>query len=308
MPLTECHPFADVAPGFPDDDASLALQHALVGTSGLERPVSIGFPRRRPLAGDVEEVDRVVDAFFSLRDLGFEDRASTLTVGVRASRFALIVFWEAFHLLRPGGLWIDVDETERMGKSLIGAPDVLERRYFAHALDKIAQERVGRVTATLYRKVRPSLVSSGLGDPGWTFGILTSGPSPHACRMVEEIRSLALPGYEILLCGPEPGPLPDDPRVRRIDLDRPEPRGWITRKKNLIAEQARHENLCLLHDRFRLPPNFVEAVTKLGPSRHHHISAALLPRAVSQHLLPERRLPGHEAIVFSAGRGTRNAW
>lgn len=267
MPLSEISPFADVRRDVFLDDARTAFERLQSSAEGFACPLYLGFAAPGTWAEPVEDVDRPVDAFFGLQaEFGFEDRPHVLTFGLRASRFALILFWEALHVLRAGGLWIDIDETERLSGSSIGALDVLRRPYFAHALEPVRELRVGNLTATIWRKARPTLVAERVRERGWTFGILTAGVSPEACRMVGEIQAWGLPEYEILLCGPSPGLLADEANVRRIDLERPEPRGWITRKKNLIASEARHENLCLLHDRFRLPSNFAEAAARFGPA------------------------------------------
>lgn len=267
MPLRECPPFAD-APVEPlPAEAKAALERLTAAAPDFVDPLYLGFSPATDWSLPVHDLDRAVDAFFSLQnEAGFESRPNLLTFRLRASRFSLILFWEALHRLRTGGAWIDIDDSESYGRSPIGARDVLDRPYFAHSLERIQEIRIGRFTAGLWRKRHATLVSPRIGETGWTFGILTSGRSPQACRMVREIQALRLPEYEIVLCGPEPGPCLDEPRVRRIDLDRPEPRGWITRKKNLIAEEARFENLFLLHDRFRLPGNFSAAVGLLGPA------------------------------------------
>src|SRR5207249_9356231 len=73
-----------------------------------------------------------------------------------------------------------------------------------------------------------------------------------------------LPQVEVIFCGPCPPGAPRDERVRSIDLERPEPRGWISRKKNLLADAARFENVCLLHDRFVITPALATALREYG--------------------------------------------
>jgi hypothetical protein len=264
MPLREFPAFHDLVEDLDRDALTRAMHQAQGLTSGQSRPLYLGFlPSCWPVS--VDEVSREVDAFFTLGpEFGFERRDAILTVGLHQSRFALILMWEALHVLRPGGLWVDVERADRLGDTVIGASEVLERPYFRHCLELVDRLEVGGLIARIFKKQRPTLVALRIAEEGWTFGILTSGPSENACRMVREIRDLGLPDYEILICGPDPGPLPPDAPVRRFDLDPPEPRGWITRKKNLMAEQARHENLCLLHDRFVIPTDFAFASRRMG--------------------------------------------
>jgi hypothetical protein len=268
VPLIERPPFVTGRGFRVDPDVRTVLNEVRRSVPIGSTPLSIGFAPADTWPFAVRDVSRELDAYFALQPNGglpFESEPLVLSHGIRASRFAPIVFWEALHVLATGGLWIDVDAAERIGESSIGAGDPLERPYFARSLDRAAQCRSGRWIATAWRKRAPTLVAARIRENGWTFGILTAGPSEHACRMAREIAGLGLREFEIVFCGPSPGDLTDVPNVRRIDLDRPEPRGWITRKKNLIAEAARYENLALLHDRFSIPSDFVRAAEAFGP-------------------------------------------
>lgn len=203
-----------------------------------------------------------VDNLFRLDS--FEQLPAILTLGIRASRFAAILFWEAFHALATGGVWVDVDYAERCRGTAVSVRDHVEREYYEGSIEVIEERAVGPYRIRLMRKTAPSRITATTNDDGWTFGILTAGPSPNAERMVREILALELPAIEIVICGPKPANLPDDARIRQIDLEKPEPRGWITKKKNMIAEAARYENLCILHDRFFMPGRFVEALRRYG--------------------------------------------
>ncbi len=203
-----------------------------------------------------------VDNLFRLSE--FEQLPSILTLGIRASRFAPVLVWEAFHALETSGVWLDVDYVERCRGTEVSQRDHLERRYYEASLQLIEERLIGPYRVRLLQKVAPSLIAASMDDDGWTFGILTAGPSPNAERMVREILALDLPAVEIVICGPRPKNLPADARIGQIDLEKPEPRGWITRKKNLIVDAARHENVCLLHDRFFIPGGFADALRRYG--------------------------------------------
>ncbi len=209
--------------------------------------------------------DMPVDNFFRLSpSCGFEQLPFLLTLGIRASRFAPILFWEAFHALAAGGVWLDVDYADRCHGTAVSKRDYPEREYFEGALTLIEDSPIPPYRIRVFRKTSTSRISLSAGDQGWTFGILTAGPSPNAAGMVREILALDFPAVEVIICGPMPEGAPDDRRVRRIDLERPEPRGWITRKKNMIAEAARYLNLCIMHDRFFIPPQFRAAMEHYG--------------------------------------------
>lgn len=206
-----------------------------------------------------------VDNFFTLfADAGFESHALLLTVGLRSSRFASILFWEAFHALKPNGLWLDVDSVDCCSGTALCDADFLDREYFRPELADVKVVRHGSLRARLMCKSAPSRISPLSRGGGWTFGILTAGPSVTAERMMRDILAHAPSDCEVIICGPMPEYAPSDERIRHIDLEAPEPRGWITRKKNLIADAARYDNLCILHDRFVFPPEFFKAMERYG--------------------------------------------
>jgi hypothetical protein len=217
---------------------------------------------RRP----VLDISATVDNVFRLGPtLGFETSPIIVTTGLRSSRFASILFWEVLHALAVDGLWIDIDAAARLGARANGFEDYPARQYFRECLTLAsAEEREGAIVQT-FRKTRETALAPHIDDCGWTFGILTSGPSGQAAEMATAILNLDLPNLELIFCGPRPAGVPNDPRIRAIDLDQPEPRGWITRKKNLIADLARFDNLCLLHDRYVITPDWADAIDAYGP-------------------------------------------
>jgi hypothetical protein len=214
-------------------------------------------------AGDVETV---VDSAFRMSAMnGFEYLPTVVTTGLRTSRFAPILFWEVLHALAAGGTWIDIDDRSRCGGTALIAEDFPEREYFRGCLRRETRREHGPFLVQTFRKFAAAPLAARINDDGWTFGILTSGSSSRAADMAAAILDLDLPDVEVIFCGPRPGGVPDDDRVRTIDLERPEPRGWITKKKNLIASAARHENLCLLHDRYVVTPSWADALKASGP-------------------------------------------
>lgn len=92
-----------------------------------------------------------------------------------------------------------------------------------------------------------------------TFGICTGYTNvEHLVACVESIRAQNLDDYEILLIGPE---VPDEihsrlkgPDIDFLLFDETVKPLWITKKKNLLAQRANFERLCLLHDYLILEP------------------------------------------------------
>ncbi len=265
MPLREQDRFGrkDTAAIAAQLRAVLLSQKSTLATAPWVHCGYLTLPHVRGLRPPVIDVAADVDNAFRLGpSLGFESTPIIVTTGVRSSRFASIVFWEALHALAVDGIWIDIDDGSQ--GSANGCDDYLQRQYFRDSLSITASESHGDVRVQTLRKRKPTAIAPHIDDCGWTFGILTSGPSPQAAAMANAILNLNLPAVEVIFCGPRPAGLPHDPRVTAIDLDRPEPRGWITRKKNLIADRARYDNLCLLHDRYVVTPEWAEALTGYG--------------------------------------------
>lgn len=267
MPLTEAAGFRQAAVGIAADDltTTLAAHRDLLADVAW---VYLGYvplvvPTRVPPPG--VDVSLAVDGSVRIdRLVPFQSARVIVTAGLRSSRFAPLLFWEAVQALAPGGTWVDLDLASRRGGTSLCADDLPRRGYLARCLVPVTERTTdGRVTQ-VFAKGASSPIVPPAADSGWTFGILTAGPSPRAIQMIHDILVLDLAAVEVIVCGPSPGPLQADERIRRIDLDQPEPRGWISRKKNLIVDAARYEHVCLLHDRYAIAPALAPALRTCG--------------------------------------------
>ncbi len=250
------------------------------------------------------DVEAGVDGGFRLDPvLGVECQPAVVTTGLRSSRFAPLLFWEVLHALAPGGIWIDLDRAEWTRGTPLCDDDFPQREYFRSCLRQVEDAVQGPYRHQVFRKTGPAPVAAAAAADGWTFGILTAGPSHRAAQMAGALLALDLPDVEVIFCGPRPDGVPDDPRVRQIDLEQPEPRGWITRKKNLIAAAARHERLCLLHDRYVVTPGWAAALRGIGRA----IGVCTFPQVFYADL--DRRFPQRyaEYQVLHQRRGLREA-
>ncbi len=258
--------FADREP--PTETGALErLVSRLLPQSSAGRLLYLSFaPPPNGLASRLEVVapEMAVDNFFLLQGRPLQRAPSLVaTVGLRRSRFAPLIFWEVLHALPAGALWIDVDSEEACAPSAAFGADILDRACYRPSLDDVAVERADGCRARVLRR-RAGSRAPGAAAEGWTFGLLTAGDSPIAAQMIQDILASVPEPSEIVVCGPLPSGIAVSRRVRQIDLERPEPRGWISRKKNLIVEAATFGNVCLLHDRFRFPPDFLAAMRRYG--------------------------------------------
>uniref|UniRef100_A0A6C0M3T8 Glycosyltransferase n=1 Tax=viral metagenome TaxID=1070528 RepID=A0A6C0M3T8_9ZZZZ len=95
----------------------------------------------------------------------------------------------------------------------------------------------------------------------FTFGIITSNDQ-YVTAIVHSIRQLHIPNYEIILVGTPSKRTMGDLRV--IRLDERAKANWITRKKNLVCQFARYENIVLLHDYVIFHPDWYSGFLKFG--------------------------------------------
>ena len=267
MSLSEDGRFGRVASAIPTDvlRSILIAQRSTLGSAPWVHCGYEPLPSIDGLRTPVLDIGAPVDNLFRLGPtLGFETSPIIVTTGLRSSRFAAILFWEVLHALAVDGVWIDIDEATRCTRPRYGFDDYPRREYFNDCLAITSVDERDGVLVQTFRKTRETLLAPTIDDCGWTFGILTSAASPQAAQMAAAILDLNLPNIEIIFCGPRPAGVANDPRVSVVDLEEPEPRGWITRKKNLIATRARYDNLCLLHDRYVITPDWADALDAYG--------------------------------------------
>ncbi len=92
----------------------------------------------------------------------------------------------------------------------------------------------------------------------FTFGIITRGEdSSHLQNQVESILKEKIENFEIIIVGDTQ--LTDSENVKIINFD-----SSITKKKNLITESAKYENIVYLHDYIFLNDGWYEGQLKSG--------------------------------------------
>lgn len=97
----------------------------------------------------------------------------------------------------------------------------------------------------------------------WTFGIITNGKKMDQLqKILESIRALEIPQYTIIICGTYPGTIEKD--MQYIQFTKKDNKGWITKKKNLIAEASPYENMVIIHDRIFFTKNWFKGMKKYG--------------------------------------------
>ncbi|TSC88496.1 MAG: hypothetical protein G01um10145_899 [Microgenomates group bacterium Gr01-1014_5] len=97
----------------------------------------------------------------------------------------------------------------------------------------------------------------------WTFGMITKGERDEWIEeIIQAIHKQKIPNYEIIICGTYRDR--KEKNFTYIPFNERDDKGWITKKKNLIVQAAKYENLCVLHDRIVLGDDWFKGIKKYG--------------------------------------------
>lgn len=100
----------------------------------------------------------------------------------------------------------------------------------------------------------------------WTFGIITNGKRLDWIEeIISSIKAQGIPHFEIIICGS----YKKRKDVRYIPFNQRDDRGWITKKKNLIVQNAKYQNICIIHDRINFKPDWYEGMKSWGNTFDH---------------------------------------
>jgi hypothetical protein len=97
----------------------------------------------------------------------------------------------------------------------------------------------------------------------FTFGIITcKNSNNYIPKIIESIKKLKIPNYEILIVGESN--VNDDYDVINLPFDETIKPAWITKKKNIITENAKYENIVYMHDYHIFNSDWYEGYLKYG--------------------------------------------
>lgn len=208
---------------------------------------------RTKKSGSPDQVIKKVHA--GMRPLGIYGDGSYCFYGIQSdSPLAPLFLWDAAHFLKVGEQITVIEDTK--------IACFLDREYFKPALE--CTTRIGNKVA--YKKVAKLPAEADDDLDSWTFG-LPVGPEDATVlnAVVKRILELDIPNKEILLCGTPGGNFAYPDQVRIIGEDITAPPVQICKKKNRLAQEAKYNNLVILHDRVFLPSHFGEMVRRFGP-------------------------------------------
>ena len=102
---------------------------------------------------------------------------------------------------------------------------------------------------------------------GWTFGIVCSTNVVHLNGIIDSIKNQKMNSkeYEIILVGDESLLRPfEKDNIKIIHFNEKIKDAWITKKKNLIAENAKFDKISMHHDYVALNDSWFENFQKFG--------------------------------------------
>lgn len=98
----------------------------------------------------------------------------------------------------------------------------------------------------------------------FTFGIITSGDNfLQVLKIIESIKNLSIKNYEILIIGGD-NSYESEEFIKHHPFNDDLKHGWITKKKNIITEKARYENIVYMHDYIIFDKNWYKGFLKFG--------------------------------------------
>jgi hypothetical protein len=206
---------------------------------------------RPPLSGQKVLLRTKLDATMRLNDLPDTD---LVFYSVESdSPLAPLLLWDAVHNMKIG-------RTVTMAGDLVKQSYLL-RTYFSDAFELVANSAEGIVL----RKTASLPAEKDRGRNAWSFCIPV-GPEDATLLnvVVRRILELDVPEKEIILCGRPASNFRYLDQVRIVGEDITAPPVQICAKKNRLVQEARYENVCILHDRVFLPRRFHEAVAAFG--------------------------------------------
>lgn len=199
--------------------------------------------------------DTVKKLHGAMRPMGIYSGDSICFYGVQGdSPLAPLLLWDAAHFMEVGQMITIVEDTPMAF--------YLDREYFAQAFKQV----VKTPTKAVYAKVAKLPAETDDDLDSWTFGIPV-GPEDATVlnAIVKRILEIDIPNKEIVLCGRPGANFAYFDQVRIVGEDITAPPVQICKKKNRLAQEAKYNNLVILHDRVFLPKHFGEMVRRFGP-------------------------------------------
>lgn len=178
---------------------------------------------------------------------------------LKKSSLAPIILKEVFFILKPKGYLI-IDYISSKDINFDSMEDLL---WWLFKGNYIILKHIQAEKNQLVIQKKKAMFAPDDAIDKWSFGIITNGErNDWIEQIINSIKEQKIPNYEIIVCG-KYKKRPEKNFVH-IDFNQRQEKGWITKKKNLIAEEARYENLCIIHDRLIFDPTWYQGMKEYG--------------------------------------------
>ncbi|MCW8965849.1 MAG: hypothetical protein OQK82_04060 [Candidatus Pacearchaeota archaeon] len=127
---------------------------------------------------------------------------------------------------------------------------------------KLVYAKKGKNNLIILEKIK-NVLEKGDSINKWSFGIITNGKKNEWIeKQISAIKEQEIPNYEIIICGTYFERKEEN--IKYLPFSKKDELGWITKKKNLICENAKYENLCVLHERVVPDRGWFKGMKKYG--------------------------------------------
>jgi hypothetical protein len=177
---------------------------------------------------------------------------------INSTKFYDILLKEMLIYCKIGGKII----LEFTNGGIISYKNLLKEIEMINGPTSIVSNKKGKLNIIVLEKKNPYLNKNDSINK-WTFGIITNGKkNDWVEKQIESIKKQKIPNYEIIVCGTYMEK--EEKNFRYISFNEKDDLGWITKKKNLICQASKYENLCIIHDRIVLDNSWFIGMKKYG--------------------------------------------
>lgn len=176
--------------------------------------------------------------------------------GISETKFHRLIFKEMLNYCKVGGYLIIEYGVQELLKYLD-----LKKEILLCAIEEA--ELVEESKKVIILKKTKEMLKNDDSIDKWTFGIITNGrKNEWVENQISSIKKQKIPNYEIIVCGTYYNR--DEENFKYIQFNEKDDLGWITKKKNIICENAKYENLVIIHDRIILNDYWYQGMKKYG--------------------------------------------
>ena len=219
-------------------------------------------PKLKIISSDIKEFNNL----YRISKDNFEKYKTVEAYDViHKTKFYKLLLKEWFDCLQVNGtLYISIEKENNILNNW-GLRQVifgLLNEYIEYDSEVVDNITVHKVTKTKSTKVKDDEITK------WSFGIVTNGIRlENISKLIDSIIEQNIPSYEIIICGKV-----DTLFLKKykninivyIEFTQRDKLGWITKKKNLICEKAKYNNIAVFHDRFILDKDWYKGMQKYG--------------------------------------------